>query len=193
MKHLKSIITLIILTFTLASCSTDDAPDSVDTNLIIGEWSMTEFTYNTETTVTFGGQTINSQGDGEGSNFDYNVTFSEDNTLVANGSYDLTITGTVNGEAISAQNSTVSEVNTNGDWSINGDQLTASGITTADIDNEFFSGNAEESTSTITLLNSSTLRIESDFADAIPAGFEFPEGIDYNIDGTAIVTFTRVN
>ncbi len=189
MKHLKSIITLIILTFTLASCSTDDAPD-VDTNLIVGTWSIQDLNFSSDLTYAFAGQTISSTSNGSGSNFDYTVTFNEDNTLVANGSYDYIVTSTTDGEEFT-QTITIEDVDTNGTWSIDGNQLTFTGFTTAQVDNDFISGGQDAGSSTIEILNATTLLITSDLEDAVP--LDLPEGIDINIEGSSDVTLTRVN
>jgi hypothetical protein len=189
MKHLKSIITLIILTFTLASYSTDDAPD-VDTNLIVGTWSIQDLNFSSDLTYAFAGQTISSTSNGSGSNFDYTVTFNEDNTLVANGSYDYIVTSTTDGEEFT-QTITIEDVDTNGTWSIDGNQLTFTGFTTAQVDNDFISGGQDAGSSTIEILNATTLLIASDLEDAVP--LDLPEGIDINIEESSDVTLTRIN
>lgn len=189
MKHFKSIITLFVLTIALVSCSTDDDAPDVDTNLIVGEWAISDLTTDSDLSYTALGQTVTSTSNGNGSNFDYSVTFNEDNTLVANGSYDYTTTTSTQGLE-DTQTFAIDDVNTDGTWSISGDQITFSGFTTAQIDNDFISGEPTGS-STIVVLNETTLIISTDLANAIP--LDSPEGFDISLEGSSTVTLTRIN
>lgn len=195
MKQFKSIIALFILSFTVISCSSDDdSSNDVDTSLIVGEWAINTLVSESVVEASVLGQTVTTEGETIGSDFDYTITFNEDGTLIANGSYTATSTSSVDGQDFPTQTTTVSDINTSGTWSIDGDELTFTGFTTGQVDNDFISGENLENVSIITTLNDTTLSFESDLSDAVP---EFDdsglEGIDFEISGSARASFTRVN
>ncbi|WP_299149905.1 hypothetical protein [uncultured Dokdonia sp.] len=91
MKHFKSIITLLIFTaFISISCSNND--DDINQENLIGTWSLTssieEFNYEENTQNNASDFTLISTG----SNFNFILTFYEDETLVKDGSYNINTT-----------------------------------------------------------------------------------------------------
>ncbi len=189
-KHFKSIITLVILTIIFTSCSTDDEINDVNTTLIVGEWEITSLENNTTLDLTVEGQTATSTSYGTGSNFNYTITFNDDSSLIANGSYDYTVTSSTNGSEIT-QTTSFEDINTTGNWSVNGDQMSFTGFITFQTDNQIISDDINPGTSTITVLNETTLVLTTDLGNSEISGF--PEGVDYNFEGESIVILTRVN
>ncbi|WP_339850091.1 lipocalin family protein [uncultured Dokdonia sp.] len=187
MKHLKSIITLIILTFTLASCSTDDdgGSNNVSEENLIGTWSLTSSTEENSFSGDVQGTEFNAEITSTGSNFDLNIIFSDDNVVLANGSYDITIVSDFDGE-VTTESDTITVNNAEGEWALEGDQLTLTGepaTTTGDLE---IIGAASASIFTITTLNETTLtlRLEGDQDLGV-------EGLSSMIN--VVQTYTRVN
>ncbi|TVZ52126.1 hypothetical protein OD90_1290 [Dokdonia sp. Hel_I_53] len=185
---------MFLAAITFASCSSDDDNSfNIDESLIVGEWTITDFDYDVDTTTSFEGQSITASATAVGSNFDYNIIFNKDNTLVADGSYDVTLETTVAGQSVGTETTTVSNIETSGEWSIDGDQLTFSGFTTGDMNNNGFGDDVSKSTSTITILNENTLQIVSDFEDLEGSGSDLPDGAELSVTGSAVMTLSRVN
>lgn len=91
MKHFKSIITLFIFTaFISISCSNND--DDINQENLVGTWSLTssieEFNYEENTQDNASDFTLISTG----SNFNFTLTFNDDETLVKDGSYNINTT-----------------------------------------------------------------------------------------------------
>lgn len=195
MKKIKSIITLFILSSLIISCSSDDdSSNDVDTSLIVGEWAIAELNYDIDLVATIAEQPFNSQTVGVGSNFDYTVTFNADNTLVANGSYDITTTTSANGESLPSETTSVSDLNSAGDWSIDGEEIIFTGFMTAVVETDVIAGEQAETRATIVILNENTLQIQSDFDESsLAGGEELPQGIEIGLDGTSVMTLSRVN
>lgn len=95
-KYLKLLLGLSVILL-LANCSEDDTEDPVTADDIIGTWNMTALRAVTSTSVDFFGLPVSTTATSVGSNFDYNVTFTE-NTYSSEGGYDLETTVEVPGE-----------------------------------------------------------------------------------------------
>jgi hypothetical protein len=77
-----------------------------DPTSIVGIWRAVSFEASVESSITVLGLSTNVTSDTNGSNLDYTVTFTDNNTFATNGSYDVTSTVNVDGEppATSTQN-----------------------------------------------------------------------------------------
>jgi hypothetical protein len=187
MNHLKSIITLIILTFTLASCSTDDdgGSNNVSEENLIGTWSLTSSTEENSFSGDVQGTEFNAEITSTGSNFDLNIIFSDDNVVLVNGSYDITIVSDFDGE-VTTESDTITVNNAEGEWALEGDQLSFTGepaITTQDLE---ILDVASVSSLTITTLNETTLTLRLEDEQDLGA-----EGLSSMI--SVVQTYTRVN
>ncbi len=195
MKKFTSTIALVILSFIALSCANDDnnnSDESNETNLLIGEWSMVDFTADLTNSFIFEGLPVNAQSDVEGSNFDYNIIFSEDNTLMTNGTYDITITTSVLGQIIDEQITSIPDAESSGMWSLEGNQLTTTGLSFSPVGND----TTDESIigiGNISQLDETTLIITIDAEDNIPDDAELPDGSELNVTGDGTITFERIN
>lgn len=191
MKIFKSIITLFVLTITLASCSTDDNAPEVNNDLIVGEWEITDLVSESTTTTTFNGESISASATGVGSNFNYTFTFNEDNTTTASGSYDFTVNTTIQGEEIT-QTTPIEDLMSEGTWSLEGDQLIFSGLTTtSSLPDGPFDQAQDAGSFTIVVLNETTLILTSDVeADNTQ---DLPDGFEVSINGNTTLSLARVN
>ncbi len=117
MKYLKYLF-FFSLTLAVVSCS-DDANDNPElrTESLVGTWSMISL----EAETTSAGEVLtipfNSVAQTVGSNFDLTVVFTESD-YTAVGSYDVSITGTLNGLPIDPVEETVSLEQESGTYSI---------------------------------------------------------------------------
>ncbi|MEL6811966.1 MAG: lipocalin family protein [Bacteroidota bacterium] len=130
MKILK-ILFLAVLTAAFVGCSDDDdggnpVGGAAD---LVGTWNGTGVSYSGTTETTANGVTISADFVGEGYDYNYTVTFSENpNQVTSEGSYSIELTTTSGGQTITqnVENISFSEV---GEWSISGDQLTVTSAT----------------------------------------------------------------
>lgn len=83
---------------TLLSCSGDDDSPTIDASLVVGEWNLDEYNYTTSTTVSQGGESYTATGIGEATNLDARLIFNNDNTLQTEGSYNIKLSTTAEGE-----------------------------------------------------------------------------------------------
>jgi len=110
-----------------SACGGDD--DNGGDEGLVGTWKAISFSADISSTTTGGGADVTSSNDINGSNFDYEVTFTESSFTTAGG-YDISITteivsgGTVN--SIDT-NDTYSDVDGSGTYSTNGDEITLNG------------------------------------------------------------------
>lgn len=190
-KTLKGLVLLFVLTVTSFSCEEND--DSTDASGdLIGNWELTSYTTNGDTTVSAQGNTITSNFDGKALNIDYIITFSEDpnKATTQNGSYDIEVTTSVSGIS-STETATVSDINGEANWSRNGNIITFTGDfisfeTDAIVLDEELSENVdyiiEELTDTSLILAASVSEQISD-----------PDiGFDIDVDINLRLTFTRI-
>jgi hypothetical protein len=187
MKHLKSIITLIILTFTLVSCSTDDegGSNNVNEENLIGTWSLTSSTEENSFSGDVQGTEFNAEITSTGSNFDLNIIFSDDNVVLVNGSYDITIVSDFDGE-VTTESDTITVNNAEGEWALEGNQLTLTGEPATTTGNLEIIGAASSSIFTITTLNETTLTLRLEGDQDLGA-----EGLSAMI--SVVQTYSRVN
>lgn len=191
MKIFKSIITLFVLTIAVASCSTDDDTPEVNNDLIVGEWEITDLVSETNTTTTFNGESFVASAIGVGSNFNYTITFNEDNTTTASGSYAFTTTTIIQGEEV-VQTTPIEDLMTEGTWSIDGDQLIFTGLTTSSsLPDSPFDQSQDAESSTIVVLNETTLILTSDIEAFAPQ--ESTDSFELSVEGNSTVTLARIN
>nr|WP_321234280.1 hypothetical protein [uncultured Psychroserpens sp.] len=131
MKKLSYLFCLFIL---LSAFTCDDEAlegDFVSDNAnsdteLIGQWSTLTFEADISTSTEFAGQSFETEILVEGENFDYIVTFSETG-YTTNGSYDLTSTTSINGEASLPLTDSYSNVSGQGTYTIQGNTMLIDG------------------------------------------------------------------
>lgn len=160
-------ICLIFMLFFMTACGNDGDIDELnpDTTLI-GTWEAQSFTVEIESSTEFSGTTSEISINLEGSNLDYDITFSEAN-FSTEGSYDL------NGEIIIDSNTnTVTQshpnISGNGSYKADGDIITYSGaFLLLDIDGILETDLQENITATIEKLSDTELIITQDLEETI--------------------------
>lgn len=119
-------LTKIFLLFTLvafmSSCNNDDDNDST----LVGTWSAKTFEANINSSVTFDGNTTTSVSTILGSNFDYDLKF-ETSTFTTNGSYDIAVTTTVDGNPGQSSNDSYTGVSGDGTYTNTSSEITING------------------------------------------------------------------
>ena len=122
MKHFKTLV-LFVASVAIISCSEDDSNNTpVDAQTLVGTWAMTVLQADTQASGTAVGIPFNSVANTVGSNFDFTITFTE-STYSASGSYDLTTTGTINGEPLDSETETIIVENEMGTYTIENGQI----------------------------------------------------------------------
>ena len=190
MKHFKSLIAVLVLSITALSCSSDDDSNGAgaEEENLVATWNMTAFEVdNGEIDLEVEDVEFEVDYTQVGSNFNYLISFAEDNSGTSEGGYDVTTTTTttVFGQTeTDTQTTTIdSDFSAVFDWTLDGDQLTVSDDT-----------DAPPVTIQITTLTENTLVFEIDLADIENLGSEFEDlGGDATVEisGEAVYTFTR--
>ena len=93
---------------------------------IVGEWTTISFNANTIATTTFNGVAIVSDSDITGQNLNYNITFT-DSQFQTFGSYDARVITEVDGNVISDDTSSYTNVSGSGDYTANGNIMNLNG------------------------------------------------------------------
>lgn len=115
-------ILFIVLSIILTSCSSDDSPKNISGD-ILGIWIATDLTIDGTISTEFQGQSLNGTFDGKSNNMTNTLTFNESpNTLVSEGSFDMTITYNING-IIDTENIADNTFIETGIWEQNGNKL----------------------------------------------------------------------
>lgn len=125
MKILKPIL-LFAFVALLASCSDDDSTEPVDPTSLIGTWTAISLDADIDLNGDFGGIPIESSTNTVGENFDYTLTLTETEYTVIGG-YDLVTTGTVNGEPLEAEPTSITGIDETGTYSLDGNTITING------------------------------------------------------------------
>ncbi len=112
------------LLFLLGSCGNDDEADPT-TNSLLGAWTAVAFTADVESTSTFNGSTTTSHSSIEGSNLNYDLTFTNTD-FATNGSYDVAAVTSVDGSVVSSTNESYTNVSGTGPYSTSGNVITIS-------------------------------------------------------------------
>lgn len=118
----KLLILFVGLSLTIMSCSSDDDGGNSINGSIVGTWTLTKLTSDTD--MGFATAT------GQGKNYDGTLTFNDQpNQVFGSGSVVLEITTYINGVALATTEEEISLENQfeTGQWELSGDQLTLSG------------------------------------------------------------------
>lgn len=194
MKLLNSMIILFVLTIATVSCDNDEATavdTTTGTDLLIGEWEITDFVTNAMITSSFGAELRSAITEGMGSNFDYTIIFNDNNTMTTNGSYDFTVTVFVD-DLQETRVISIEDTMIEGNWSQEEDQLILNGITSpAILPDSAINQVQVERTFTITDITETTLILNSDLQEFIPQNL--PNGFEVNLNGSSVITLARVN
>ena len=174
MKNLK-LLTLIILSVMVFSCSDNDGPgEPTIEDTIVGKWQASEFLVDGEATGNIGG--INVSVDIEGDVYDntYAVEFRDNpNTVTSTGDFSIRFTASFLGQSYEEVVEDVQFIGT-GSWQIIGNQLI---ITTS----------TEERTFDIQTINATTLRVFGQIIETIDVEGTTAEAV-IDLD----LTFTRI-
>lgn len=122
MRALKVMLFLTALV-SLVSCSKDEDDPKINSELILGEWNLEEYTYTGTNTYSDGSETASVSYTGETVDIDFETVFLADGTYITTGGYTIILTSTALGET-SVENFTYSDINTTGTYSIDGKTLT---------------------------------------------------------------------
>jgi hypothetical protein len=183
MKAIFTPFLAILFLISAISCKSDDdaSPEITNADLIVGTWNMTSNTVDDgNATATLQGFPITADFTWVGKNYDYQLTFDEDNMVVENGSLTLVLTySTVIGAKeqeipLNAEDGS-GDVLLSGEYSVSKDQLTVN-------------DNGETVTATIDELTENTLRLSIDIANVSP---KLVDGTVENATGTNKITFTK--
>ncbi|UII76313.1 hypothetical protein LV716_00535 [Flagellimonas sp. HMM57] len=124
MKYLK-LFFLSTLLISFISCSDDDETPQIDSDSLLGTWTMISLDADTDLDGNFSIIDIESSTNTVGENFDYDLTFTETGYTVE-GSYDLVTTGTTNGQPINDTTS-ITDVSESGTYTLDGNTITVDG------------------------------------------------------------------
>ena len=119
---LKNLFIAILFIGTLFSCSDDEPQDSSTPDSIIGAWTLTGVNYS-------GGNNFYTF-EGEGSNYNGGLTFSENpNNFVGNSTFDVHVVTSVTGTEIQYEDDFENQsiAGLEGTWTLEGNQLTFMG------------------------------------------------------------------
>ncbi|WP_044210061.1 lipocalin family protein [Flammeovirga sp. OC4] len=129
MKKINSIFCLFIFACLFSSC-TDDAENSIDSALLVGEWKNTFQEVRTTTTVMDSDMAVDTESLNAYENINITTRFNSDKTMEVVGTTDIinrTYFEGLNGELDSIDfNLTNVAIDQTGTWSLNGNQLTLS-------------------------------------------------------------------
>jgi len=95
-------------------------------DVLVGTWELVELTFDFSTSADFEGQIIESDIVGTITESDFSIVFSE-TTFNGSGSYTYDISGSANGVDIPLTTYTLNSVNSNGNYSVEENTITADG------------------------------------------------------------------
>ncbi len=124
LKLAKLFFTLSLLIFINACANDDDV--STDPESLIGTWSAISFNADIESSTMVEEEDFLISTIALGSNFDYNVTFTE-SAFTTSGGYDMTTSGSFNGDIISESTDSYSNVSGSGTYTADNSSLTIGG------------------------------------------------------------------
>jgi len=182
MKAIYTPFLAILCLISAISCKSDDdtAPEMTNADLIVGTWNMTSNTVDDgNATAKVQGFPITADFTWVGKDYDYQLTFDQDNMVDENGGLTLVLT-----YSALTQTERVIPLNA-GDG--NGDVL-LSGEYNVSEDQLKVTNNGEIVIATIDELTETTLRISVDLANVSP---QLVDGTIENVKGTNKITFTK--
>ena len=147
---IKHILVLLVLSFVLFSCSSDDASSGSETSGdIVGKWRMTSVSYSGQTVTEASGLEITSNFTGTGFDIDSTLEFTETpDEFVSEGEYSIELTYDINGSNVTTETQENLPTDQTGEWTKSGNTLT-------------FIISGESDDVTIEELTGSTLRIRT--------------------------------
>lgn len=183
MKAIFTLFIAILCSTTTISCKSDDdaTPEVTNADLIVGTWDMTSNTIEDgRATTTVQGFPVTVNITGEGKDYDYQLTFDEDNMVGEQGGFTAVLTFSVLTESetqeIPLQTGDGSDgLLLSGEYRISDDQLTVINA-------------GQTVNAAIDELTETTLRISVDLKTVSPELFE---GALENVTGTNKITFTK--
>jgi len=183
MKAIFTPLFAILCLISVISCKSDDdaTPEMTSADLIVGTWNMTSNTVDDgAATATVQGFPITADFTWVGKNYDYQLTFDEDNMVAENGSLTLVLTystliQTAEQEIPVNAGDSSGDVLLSGEYNVSNDQLTVT-------------NNGEVVIATIDELTETTLRLSVDLANVSP---QLVDGMVENATGTNKITFTK--
>ena len=121
MRALKIMLFLAVPAI-FVSCSKDDDEPSIDRDMLLGEWNLTEFSYSGSSSVSYGNETTSLTYTAETSDLNAQVIFEDKSNYSTRGSYRITITSEMDGETF-VENYSFSDVSGRGTYRIEGNKM----------------------------------------------------------------------
>ncbi|MGB3775185.1 MAG: hypothetical protein WA951_08015 [Leeuwenhoekiella sp.] len=184
MKAIFTALFAVLCLTSTVSCKGDDdsgSPEITNADLVVGTWDMTSNTVDDgNATATVQGFPITANFTWEGKDYDYQLTFDEDNMVAEQGGFTVVLTYSAVGQSITEElplqaSDGSGDLLLAGEYTISENQLTVV-------------NNGQVVTATIDELSETTLRLSIDLADLSP---ELAEGAVENARGTNKITFTK--
>ncbi|MEX0315606.1 MAG: hypothetical protein AB3N18_15625 [Allomuricauda sp.] len=126
MNSVKTFLSLAVTLLLFLSCSKDEDTTPVDSESLIGTWSLISLNADVDLETNFSGLPLKSSTKSVGENFDYTLTFTE-TTYAVEGGYDLVTTGTVNGVPIDSDTQSISGLSETGTYEFSDGSITVDG------------------------------------------------------------------
>jgi len=129
MKKLAALLCLFTLffAFTCENEPLDFEPETGETDVaLLGEWNLSEFDVEVNTSTDFQGQQIASEVEIFSTTVNYALNFTENN-FSTNGGYSYVAEVTTNGIQVPAEPYTIDNVSGSGSYSVNGNEMTVDG------------------------------------------------------------------
>ncbi|OBX21114.1 MULTISPECIES: hypothetical protein [Bizionia] len=136
-QYLKSftLLSLSIFFITFTACDNEpldrglntlNSSNNTNSSSFIGDWEIVSFETETDTEITFMGETNTSNNDIVGLDMNYIVSFTE-NTFETAGDYSMHLITSFNGSVLQEQTETYSNVSGSGTYTVSGNTLTTDG------------------------------------------------------------------
>lgn len=182
MKAIFTPLLAILCLISVISCKSDDdaTPEITNADLIVGTWNMTSNTVDDgNATARIQGFPITADFTWVGKDYDYQLTFDEDNKVAESGSLTLVLSYSTlirtEEQEIPLNTGDNGDVLLSGTYSVSSDQLTVT-------------DDGETVTATIDELTETTLRLSVEIATISP---QLVDGTVENATGTNKITFTK--
>ncbi len=206
MKKLNYLLLASLLSISIISCSSDESDNDINQdnimeemnveegddieetgliseNSIIGTWELTDYSsVNARNITEFSGESLTTTFQYDSSDLDYFITFNDDNTLIANGSYNLEVTTTTFGQSFS-QDFPIESNNDSANWTLTSSNTLILSALGSDIDGEY----------DIIEISDSLLRLSLNFSDLNSLINEqtTAEGFTSSLSGNIILTLEK--
>ncbi len=206
MKKLNYLLLASLLSISIISCSSDESDNDINQdnimeemnveegddieetgliseNSIIGTWELTDYSsVNARNITEFSGESLTTTFQYDSSDLDYFITFNDNNTLIANGSYNLEVTTTTFGQSFS-QDFPIESNNDSANWILTSSNTLILSALGSDIDGEY----------DIIEISDSLLRLSLNFSDLNSLINEqtTAEGFTSSLSGNIILTLEK--